>query len=688
MELERGEFTALADQLECNVYIDSPGELMESLTDGWWLGFRWRVVAKLLFVQNRLLVEDGWKVPRCFFKYLVENALRLEETREPPASSSEDLQRLLFEGAQWLCKKLPKVTRRPCVVCGKLAHTLYRPCVRRSEARPPLSQVYCSQCFPLEEDSAQHSTIADIPNPWGTDDDLGFVHQDVTIETSSPASSSDSSDHSADGEGHGDGVDLSASGCSGSFKDSVLPTTPGTVVAAVCTSPPRECAMPLLGKRECRWILDGSRWVLAPHAQPVKTRAQSPVVPRMDRSMGTMSQSFQGLPIYLCLKINSYLAPWIDPSFLHRVPEGGPVVYPLLGRCRAVPFIEMWDARFGARAANHAGADGGGLSEPEMAVPAMECTVCEARLSASVCRLALNSVYTKACPLVIRKDIKVTLCQLRSAASVCEAPLRKPLAGDAPVPRSWWRGAGPATQRAMLRRLRGLGWGPRVCSRAERQRRRESRARPVAEDPDEASNSESRDAVTTTSHERYAAVVDLGDELDGYRSKCLQLSLLHLAQGARARRMREMFRVCCGNHSGSGGNTGLEHRNMVATQCVLEELRVFVWVVGVDSRAAWMRGLTNGKWKLGHETGQCLGSVMWVLDEEHVCALDAPTCVRFLAAVPEVGQSQPPPWFGNVVGMPKDMTKTKAARSAQGTTTCMHQCEAEDAESRGAGPHR
>jgi hypothetical protein len=135
--------------------------------------------------------------------------LRLQETGEPPASSSDDLQSLLFEGAQWLCEKLPKVKRRPCVLCGKLTHTLHRPCVRRGEARPPLNEVYCSQCISSVQDSAEHSTVADVPTPWGADDESGFVHQDAAIETSSHASPSASSDQSADDEGHSEGGDLS-----------------------------------------------------------------------------------------------------------------------------------------------------------------------------------------------------------------------------------------------------------------------------------------------------------------------------------------------------------------------------------------------------------------------------------------------------------------------------------------------
>ena len=997
---------------------------MESLTDGWWLGFQWRFVAKLLFVQNRLLVEDGWKVPRCFFKYLVENALRLEETREPPASSSEDLQRLLFEGAQWLCKKLPKVTRRPCVVCGKPANTLYRPCVRRGEARPPLSQVYCSQCFPLEEDSAHHSTIADIPTPWGTDDESGFVHQDVTIATSSPASSSDSSDQSDGGEGHGEGGDLleaesgetlasgsaasdydhcgeapvcendgamvspqflsvdllglsgflcslsldledleiswnglcragaralailpcqvgfaweegrftrqrmpellgvdsnavclsvvresriatsafakmaferwkfwdlpslgdsssassapsdcpcrssdsdsgdvggssdveaddsdedsllpfqcaaqqwhsleaalvpalgalsmsssgaasshagqesgdstvashtrapaavanvstsrevlpgtsvcklvlkssyaracaivadeqvvnvavlastlaeetknnssclrescetmsdtkacrvfleslyaractivprmesSVGGCCGSFKDSLIPTTPGIAVAAVRISPPRERALPLRGKRERRWVLDGSRWVLAPHAQPVKTRPSSPDVPCMEGSKCGFSQSFKGLPIYLCLEINSYLGSWIAPSILHRVPEGGPVVYPLLGRCRAVPFIEMCDARLGARAVNHAGASDipavcklvlkslyaracaivahnqqvvnvAALSsilaaEPETdrscshespeamsttiacrlvlrslyaracaAVPRVERPVSrlsrssrdyvlssspgaavaavgsspplECGLDYSVCRLALNAVYAKAQCIVAAKERDAAR---RRAASLAKAPapVRKPLVGEAPVPRSWFRGAGPARQRAMLRHLRGLGWGPRASTRGDRRRRsarecenaceacQASTCQPpiLREDCDcqKCPEPQPRAAPPLSGEPLVACVVECGDEFCGWRRKCLQSSLHALAGGLEQQKLlRSILTKACGNHRASGGvSDAQEALNFDCTEACLKKVGVFAWVVEADSRTALASG--------------------------------------------------------------------------------------------------
>ena len=56
-----------------------------------------------------------------------------------------------------------------------------------------------------------------------------------------------------------------------------------------------------------------------------------------------IQRSFPGLPIAICLEINQYLAPVTAPEMLHRVPEGGPVTYPLLGGRRSIPFISQFD---------------------------------------------------------------------------------------------------------------------------------------------------------------------------------------------------------------------------------------------------------------------------------------------------------------------------------------------------------
>jgi hypothetical protein len=73
---------------------------------------------------------------------------------------------------------------------------------------------------------------------------------------------------------------------------------------------------------------------------------------------------FKGLPIALCMEINSYLAPDMWPEMLHRVTEGGPVTYPLLGSCRALPFVHWVAAQARQRSLEHwATARAGQLSQ-------------------------------------------------------------------------------------------------------------------------------------------------------------------------------------------------------------------------------------------------------------------------------------------------------------------------------------
>ena len=52
--------------------------------------------------------------------------------------------------------------------------------------------------------------------------------------------------------------------------------------------------------------------------------------------------------------------------------------------------------------------------------------------------------------------------------------------GEQPVPRSWWRGAGACGQRALLRHLRGLGWGPRAQDSRRARRKRNFTAKGIS----------------------------------------------------------------------------------------------------------------------------------------------------------------------------------------------------------------
>jgi len=152
VDLVRYEFAALADQLQSQAFVDSPADFYESLHDGWWTGMPWRLVAKALHVQSRLFLSDGWALPLCFFKHLVEEALLRHDAAAPAPANGEELQRTLFDGWPQLRKKLQKVRMRSCVVCGVRPTTAYRPSTRPGSERPPLSEIYCRGCFEMRGD--------------------------------------------------------------------------------------------------------------------------------------------------------------------------------------------------------------------------------------------------------------------------------------------------------------------------------------------------------------------------------------------------------------------------------------------------------------------------------------------------------------------------------------------------------
>ena len=59
----------------------------------------------------------------------------------------------------------------------------------------------------------------------------------------------------------------------------------------------------------------------------------------MQKNVGAPARQQAKLPVSACLKINEYLAPDRCPELLHRVPEGGPVTYPLFGGEGAAEFL-------------------------------------------------------------------------------------------------------------------------------------------------------------------------------------------------------------------------------------------------------------------------------------------------------------------------------------------------------------
>ena len=63
VELCRGEFAMYESQLIAQALSTTPIEFLDSLReDGLWKGLPWPQVAKMIFVQERWLVNDGWNV--------------------------------------------------------------------------------------------------------------------------------------------------------------------------------------------------------------------------------------------------------------------------------------------------------------------------------------------------------------------------------------------------------------------------------------------------------------------------------------------------------------------------------------------------------------------------------------------------------------------------------------------------
>ena len=227
--------------------------------------------------------------------------------------------------------------------------------------------------------------------------------------------------------------------------------------------------------------------------------------------------------------------------------------------CAAVPRVERSVSRLSRSSKDYVLSSSPGAAVAAVgSSPPLECG-----LDYSVCRLALNAVYAKAQCIVAGKERDAAR---RRAASLAKAPapVRKPLVGEAPVPRSWFRGAGPARQRAMLRHLRGLGWGPRARTRGDRRRRsarecenaceacQASTCQPpiLREDCDcpKCPEPQPRAAPPLSGETLVACVVECGDEFCGWRRKCLQSSLHALAGGLEQQKLLRVHgrvgRIC------------------------------------------------------------------------------------------------------------------------------------------------
>ncbi len=98
---------------------------------------------------------------------------------------------------------------------------------------------------------------------------------------------------------------------------------------------------------------------------------------------------------------------------------------------------------------------------------------------------------------------------------------------------------------------------------------------------------------------------------------------------------------------------------MAAVLFALESMRVFVWVVGADSRAAAACGNLHGKWKLGG--GGCVGALLWYVSEEHVVGLLA-SAADLVAAVPDMDGLREAPWRSHVAAGKRTIDPALQAR--------------------------
>ena len=87
----------------------------------------------------------------------------------------------------------------------------------------------------------------------------------------------------------------------------------------------------------------------------------------------------------------------------------------------------------------------------------------------------------------------------------------------------------------------------------------------------------------------------------------------------------------------------------------LRKSGLYVWVVCAESRSGLTQGDVHGKWCLGSRSGQCVGALLWLIEEEHACALHSGS-ESLLEMVDDKSGAALPPWLslharcGNGVG--------------------------------------
>ena len=149
VELERGEFDRIETQLRLHVTLASPAELEQSLLeDEWWQSWSWLAIAKALYVQRQMFVQDGWDLRPFLVKPMIEAALRQDELGEQACKSSEILHKLLFEDCCWVKKKLQKCKRLRCISCDLVCEDeCFRLCRKLRPDDMKFHHVFCKQCY-------------------------------------------------------------------------------------------------------------------------------------------------------------------------------------------------------------------------------------------------------------------------------------------------------------------------------------------------------------------------------------------------------------------------------------------------------------------------------------------------------------------------------------------------------------
>ena len=147
VELGPGWRSQIESNLRAYAFSDEPVDFLDSFAEeGWWVGLRFSDMAKCVYVQKLMFLEDGWKIPFNLFEHLIEHALCLEEASTPVAKSSADLMFHLFGDSDWFARGLRRCKQFTCNLCGAVPRYVCRRSPRRGE-KVPWSEVYCASCF-------------------------------------------------------------------------------------------------------------------------------------------------------------------------------------------------------------------------------------------------------------------------------------------------------------------------------------------------------------------------------------------------------------------------------------------------------------------------------------------------------------------------------------------------------------